>query len=124
MQYTIGQCEVCGKEPRKDGITVYRVNLGETPSRWRCFEHLESWHKAAMGPEVFCVANTLLSMEDMVALIRAFLTTTPLVENDVRLDLIEDIRSSIIREETKTKRRWVMLNPFRNIALKRTHRRE
>jgi len=69
------------------------------------------------------LANSLLAPKDMAALIRAFFTAIPLKPDDVRRDLIEDIRGSIVIVETKTKKEWVALNPFRDVSLKRARKK-
>ena len=52
--------------------------------------------------------NIILDDDDAAEFCRVFLTAKPLVEDDVRLSLIEEIRASVVKAEAG--RRWIVLN--------------
>lgn len=55
------------------------------------------------------VGMVVLKPEDTAAMVRIFMTATPLVKDDVRLLLIEEIRSSTVREDRPSGLRWIVL---------------
>lgn len=49
MKISEAHCEVCGKTLEQDPL--YRVNVGEVPSRWRCWGDLDEGQRATVTDE-------------------------------------------------------------------------
>lgn len=46
------KCEICGKGPAVESVTVYRVNPKGQRGVWRCWQHLSDPQKSDVDPEV------------------------------------------------------------------------
>jgi hypothetical protein len=80
---------------------------------------LPSGIECRLSNDVVVVAGTQLALEDVAALFRIFFTALPLRPNDIRLCLIDEIRASLVKEEVKTHRRWVVLDALRSVSLRK-----
>lgn len=53
------KCEICGKGPLVDMVTLWRVNEKGGPGIWRCTEHLSAEQRAARDPETVKLADVI-----------------------------------------------------------------
>ena len=74
--------------------------------------------------DCFRVADTKLTVPDVVELTRACLTELPLRVRDERLKLVNEIRESLIKEEPRTGRRWVVLDALRQVSMRKWRSRQ
>lgn len=56
-------CEICHKEPQKDGIAIFRVNpLGEI-GIWRCWQCLTPEQRGEVDPETKRITDVIQGTE-------------------------------------------------------------
>lgn len=60
-----------------------------------------------------------MSPETVAEFIRWYLTEMPLVKDDVRLALVNEVRECVIKENPATHERWIVLDALRSVSMKK-----
>lgn len=61
------------------------------------------------------VGRVTLQPEDTAELVRVYLTSEPLIADDPRLKLLDEVRATVIKQDRPSGQRWLILF-FRNKA--------
>ncbi len=59
------KCEICGKSPPNDRVTLWRINEKGVKGIWRCEEHLNADQSSKRDPELVRL-DKIISGKDVI----------------------------------------------------------